>query len=218
MSGTATSGSDYSALAGSVTIANGSSTATVTVTPIDDSVAEGINPESVIVTITSSTAYFAGSPSSATVSITDNESTNVQTFTSNPSWSATGNATNGNNYTWSSGTSNANGATGEAGGTFARNTAESSFGDTNLADLNGAGAEKLDLTNTISASGLFDVLNITTSPAYNGEMFIGHYSSSTSASRRELIGMEIVEQEASSVRIRARMYMPDRRLHQWQHQ
>jgi hypothetical protein len=69
MSGTATSGSDYSALAGSVTIANGSSTATVTVTPIDDSVSEGTNPESVIVTITSSTAYFAGSPSSATVSI-----------------------------------------------------------------------------------------------------------------------------------------------------
>ena len=35
MSGTATSGSDYSALAGSVTIASGQTTATVTITPID---------------------------------------------------------------------------------------------------------------------------------------------------------------------------------------
>ena len=98
--------------------------------------------------------------------------------------------------------------TGEAGGTFARNTAESFYGDTSLADLNGAGADKLDLSNTISASGLFDVLNVTTSPAYDGEMFIGHYSTPTTSGRRELIGIEIVEQDASSVRARARMYIP----------
>lgn len=56
--GTATSGSDFSALAGSATIPNGSSTVTVTVSPIDDSTAE--NNETVILTLTSGTGYAVG--------------------------------------------------------------------------------------------------------------------------------------------------------------
>jgi hypothetical protein len=71
-SGTATNGSDYTALSGSVTIAAGQTTATITVAPIDDSVPnEGI--ETVILTLSSNASYSVGTPSSATVSIADND-------------------------------------------------------------------------------------------------------------------------------------------------
>ena len=72
VSGTATSGSDYTALTGSVTIPSGSATATITVTPVDDSLVE--SDETVIVTLTANAAYTVGAPSSATVTITDNDS------------------------------------------------------------------------------------------------------------------------------------------------
>jgi hypothetical protein len=74
ISGTATAGSDYSTLSGSVTFAANATTATVTVTPINDSIYNEGN-ETVIVTISSSPAqlYLVGSPSSATVNITDND-------------------------------------------------------------------------------------------------------------------------------------------------
>ena len=71
--GTATNGTDYTSIANSVTILSGQTTATVTVTPVDDSAAEG--DETVILTISSSTNYFTGTPSSATVTIIDNEAT-----------------------------------------------------------------------------------------------------------------------------------------------
>jgi len=67
VSGTATSGSDYNALSGSVTIPAGSSTATITVTPINDTLVE--SDETVIVTLSANAAYSIGSPSSATVTI-----------------------------------------------------------------------------------------------------------------------------------------------------
>jgi hypothetical protein len=67
VSGTATSGSDYNSLSGSVTIASGSSTGTITVTPINDTVVE--SDETVIVTLSSNAAYTVGSPGSATVTI-----------------------------------------------------------------------------------------------------------------------------------------------------
>ena len=73
ISGTGTNGTDYSSIASSVTFAAGSSTTTVTITPIDDSTAEG--PETVILSINSSTNYFTGTSSSDTVTIADNEST-----------------------------------------------------------------------------------------------------------------------------------------------
>jgi subtilisin family serine protease len=72
VSGTATAGSDYQALAGSVVIPSGQSSATITVTPIDDAVA-GEPDETVIGTVSPNAAYAVGAPSSATVTITDND-------------------------------------------------------------------------------------------------------------------------------------------------
>lgn len=69
VSGTATSGSDYTALSGTVTFLAGQATATVLVTPVADANVEGA--ESVILTVTDSAAYDLGSPASATVMITD---------------------------------------------------------------------------------------------------------------------------------------------------
>ena len=71
VSGTATTGSDYTALPGSVTIPAGSSSATITVTPINDTTVE--NPEAVVVTVSANANYTVGSPSSATVTITSDD-------------------------------------------------------------------------------------------------------------------------------------------------
>jgi hypothetical protein len=69
--GTATGSNDvdYQQLAGTVTFAVGSSTATVQVAAIHDGVAD--DDETVVVTVTSGTGYSVGSPSSATVTIAD---------------------------------------------------------------------------------------------------------------------------------------------------
>lgn len=71
VSGTATPSTDYIALASTVIFNSGSSTADITVTPIDDAVLE--NSESVIVSIIAGTGYLVASPSSATVTLLDNE-------------------------------------------------------------------------------------------------------------------------------------------------
>src|SRR3989344_1283684 len=71
ISGSATNGVDYSTIANSVTIPIGSASATVTITPIDDVVYEGT--EDVSLTISSNANYDIGSPSSATVTIADND-------------------------------------------------------------------------------------------------------------------------------------------------
>lgn len=70
-SGTATNGSDYTPLTGTVSIAANSATATVTLTPVDDTIYEG--NQTVILTITSNSAYGVGTPASATVTIADND-------------------------------------------------------------------------------------------------------------------------------------------------
>ncbi|MFM6122779.1 MAG: beta strand repeat-containing protein [Sphaerospermopsis kisseleviana] len=67
LSGTATNGTDYSSLTGSVTFAAGSSTATVTINPIYDSLIEGT--ETAILTVVTGTDYTPGIASSATVNI-----------------------------------------------------------------------------------------------------------------------------------------------------
>ncbi|WP_228052017.1 beta strand repeat-containing protein, partial [Sphaerospermopsis aphanizomenoides] len=67
LSGTATNGTDYSSLTGSVTFAAGSSTATVTINPIYDSILEVI--ETAILTVATGTDYTPGTASSATVNI-----------------------------------------------------------------------------------------------------------------------------------------------------
>jgi hypothetical protein len=73
ISGTAVNGADYATISGSVTIPSGSSTATLTVSPIDDTAIEG--NETVVLTVSADSAYVVGSPSSAMVTIADNDST-----------------------------------------------------------------------------------------------------------------------------------------------
>src|SRR3989440_157901 len=79
LSGTAQNGSDYQQLGTSVTIAAGASSATVTVRSIDDSQVEG--NETVVLTLAANSAYTAGSPSSATVTIADNDQPPLPTVT-----------------------------------------------------------------------------------------------------------------------------------------
>ena len=67
--GTATAGTDYSTPPATVTIPAGETQATLTLTALDDAVADG--PEDVIVTIAAGTAYVVGSPSSATATVDD---------------------------------------------------------------------------------------------------------------------------------------------------
>ena len=70
VNGTATAGSDYAPLSGSVTIPVGASTADILVTPIDDGVTE--NNETVIATLTANAGYVVGTPKTGTVTIVSN--------------------------------------------------------------------------------------------------------------------------------------------------
>ncbi len=74
-SGTATAGSDYSSLFGSVVILAGDTSATITVSPLDDTIFEP--SETVIVTLSSSSSYTVGTPSNATVTIADDDAAAV---------------------------------------------------------------------------------------------------------------------------------------------
>jgi PKD repeat protein len=65
--GGASSGSDYAALSGSVSLAATETTATISVDPIDDPDVE--SDETVIVTLSADATYNVGSPSQATVTI-----------------------------------------------------------------------------------------------------------------------------------------------------
>ncbi|NOT44078.1 MAG: hypothetical protein HOP14_05680, partial [Acidobacteria bacterium] len=67
--GTATAGGDYANFATTVSIPVGQASATITVTPVTDGTVEG--PETVILAITDTASYDVGTPSSATVTITD---------------------------------------------------------------------------------------------------------------------------------------------------
>jgi len=71
LGGTASNGTDYNTLSGSVTFAAGSSTAVVTVNPIDDAVVDG--SETVTLTLASGGNYTLGATQSGTVTIADNE-------------------------------------------------------------------------------------------------------------------------------------------------
>jgi hypothetical protein len=71
VAGTASPGSDYLALAGSVIIPASSNSAVITVIPIDDVLIEGA--ETVVVTISPAAAYIVGSAKSATVTISSND-------------------------------------------------------------------------------------------------------------------------------------------------
>jgi YD repeat-containing protein len=69
--GTATGGSDYAALSGSVTIPAGAASQVVTVTPVDDAAVEG--GETVTLTLAANAAYTTGASNSASVTITSND-------------------------------------------------------------------------------------------------------------------------------------------------
>jgi len=88
--GTATAGSDYTALSGTVTILAGQTTATIDVTVINDGTLE--SDETVVVTLTGITSgdpqVSLGTPLTATVTITDND-----TATANLSVTQNGNET-----------------------------------------------------------------------------------------------------------------------------
>ncbi len=86
VSGTATNGSDYNSLPNSVTIAAGSTTAKITVTPINDTVVE--NDETVIVTLSANAAYAIGAPGSATVTITSDDAGEAVSPPTTPSLSS----------------------------------------------------------------------------------------------------------------------------------
>lgn len=95
VSGTASSGTDYTALATSVTLPAGTASATITLTPVDDAI---VDPgETVIVTIAANAAYSLGSPSAATHIILDNDGAQAITAP----WSATnvGSVKTGNSST-----------------------------------------------------------------------------------------------------------------------
>ncbi len=82
VSGTATSGSDYSALAGSVTILAGATTATISIPVINDAIVE--TGETVIVTlgsVTTGVSTTVGTPNAATNTITDNDTATVSIAT-----------------------------------------------------------------------------------------------------------------------------------------
>ena len=69
--GTATSGSDYTALSGTVTVSKGATTATIPVKLIDDSLHE--NDETVVLTLTTGSGYVVGSPGTHTLTISAND-------------------------------------------------------------------------------------------------------------------------------------------------
>lgn len=71
VSGTATSSSDYIALTGTLTIPAGQTSATITITPLDDTAVEA--NESIIVTLTDGAAYDLGATSVGTVTLTSDD-------------------------------------------------------------------------------------------------------------------------------------------------
>jgi len=75
LSGTASNAADFAALSGNVTIPAGRAAATITVTPINDTVLEG--EETVTASLISSLVYNVGNPGSATIILVDDESASV---------------------------------------------------------------------------------------------------------------------------------------------
>ena len=71
VSGSASNGSDYAAVSGSVSIPSGSSSAQILIFPIDDNLSEA--SETVTLALLPSLSYSIGNPSSATLTIADDD-------------------------------------------------------------------------------------------------------------------------------------------------
>jgi gliding motility-associated-like protein/uncharacterized repeat protein (TIGR01451 family) len=88
VTGTATAGIDYNALSGTVSIANGASTGTVNVVPINDTTIE--TNETVILTLATSPNYTVGTPNNASVTIVSDD-TNIARITASDAVAAESN-------------------------------------------------------------------------------------------------------------------------------
>jgi len=86
--GTATNGGDYDGLSGSVIIPIGAVSVPITVVPREDNLVEG--NETVIITLTSSSAYTVGAPGSAAVTIVDNDVPPAPSLTVSPGIASSG--------------------------------------------------------------------------------------------------------------------------------
>ncbi len=194
MSGPATNGTDYAALSGSVMIPNGQTFAVLTVTPLDDAIAEGT--ERVVLEISPGDEYHTGAVNRATVLIADNDAPG------DPNWTGSNNMALGNNYGWSDLTNFAGGVRGEIGGTLTRAKIDSYYGDVNL-------TSSLNMNGVITASGTFSLRNITDGWAGNGSsgFFIGHFSQSTTG--HEFVGFTLKELRTDAVRVDARVQAPN---------
>ena len=71
LSGTATNGTDFDSLSGSVTIPAGAASATIVVRPVDDTIVDA--NETVTVTLSANAEYQFGTTTADTVTITDND-------------------------------------------------------------------------------------------------------------------------------------------------
>jgi len=105
MSGTASNGSDYVTLPGTVIIPSGRATATLTVTPVNDSLLEG--DETVLVSLASHPACNVGNPGSATVTLIDDELPAVTVVASDATAHEAGPGTGRWTFTRTGATSNA---------------------------------------------------------------------------------------------------------------
>lgn len=85
ITGSATSGSDFTALSGTATVAANASTATITLTALEDALTEA--DETVVMTIQSGSGYTLGSPVAATVTILDDETPSLAIAVSDASGS-----------------------------------------------------------------------------------------------------------------------------------
>ncbi len=83
LSGSAVAADYTPVLSGSVAFAAGSSTATIVISPIDDVVDEPT--ETLVLTLASGTGYAVGSPSSATITIADNDDVVITVLASDAS-------------------------------------------------------------------------------------------------------------------------------------
>ncbi len=91
VTGTASAGSDYEPLSGSVTIPAGSATTAITITPVNDTVVEG--NETVTVTLGDGAGYTVGAPNSATVTIVSDDVATVTIVATDPTATEAGRTT-----------------------------------------------------------------------------------------------------------------------------
>jgi hypothetical protein len=177
LTGTATLGSDYTASpsATSVTIPAGAASATVTVTPINDAIVEGL--ETVIATLPASTSYTVGSASSATVQISDDEVPTVTIAATDAVASEPGSDTATFTVTRSAATASALTVTYAVSGTATNGVDYTSLSGTAIIPANATSTTVVvtPLGDQITEPDETVILTLSTSTAYN----IGASSSAT---------------------------------------